>query len=359
MRGVWRRAVPPLGSGRARLHRAGPRCEPGRQETQQLPVPVRPSGESRCFSSDLCLIRSARKVTREALISCLNWFTRIQLSQPVDIFFFFIRDHGGCTGKFENISWFRLGSLGEWWLVLAVPPSLMSALHPLDSKSTVESFRFVESHSEAQLASCWNTWMTEQIFVNSGSQICQMICSRSSISPYASYFFSPQLPLVDKIRTIAQKVYGADDIELSPDAKAKIDYYNQQVRRLLWPTHPSLLLFVSPPKTAILFSFICLHMSRATGLCPSAWPKLTCLCPTCLTRRGLPLDSSCPSETFVPALVLASFTHLWERYGILMETRNKNSLISLLSFPAQVSTVAVKVLVKSSIEQPVIWFCFS
>lgn len=30
---------------------------------------------------------------------------------------------------------------------------------------------------------------------------------------------------------IAQKVYGADDIELSPDAQAKIDYYNQQVRR--------------------------------------------------------------------------------------------------------------------------------
>lgn len=168
------------------------------------------------------------------------------------------------------------------------------------------------------------------------------------------FFFFPQLPLVDKIRTIAQKVYGADDIELSPDAKSKIDYYDQQVRTLLWPTDPSLLLFVSPPKTAILFSFICLHMSRATGLCPSAWPKLTCLCPTCLTRRGRPLDSSCQSEMFVPALVLASFTHLWERYGILMKARNKNSLISLLSFPAQVSTVAVKVLIKSSIEQPVI-----
>ncbi len=38
--------------------------------------------------------------------------------------------------------------------------------------------------------------------------------------------------IVEKIRTIAQKVYGADDIELSPEAQAKIDYYNQQVRRL-------------------------------------------------------------------------------------------------------------------------------
>lgn len=41
------------------------------------------------------------------------------------------------------------------------------------------------------------------------------------------------MPIVEKIKTIARKVYGADDIELSPEAKAKIDYYNQQVRSLL------------------------------------------------------------------------------------------------------------------------------
>lgn len=44
------------------------------------------------------------------------------------------------------------------------------------------------------------------------------------------FFFKDSI--VEKIRTIAQKVYGADDIELSPEAQAKIDYYNQQVRRL-------------------------------------------------------------------------------------------------------------------------------
>ncbi|XP_054618275.1 monofunctional C1-tetrahydrofolate synthase, mitochondrial isoform X3 [Dunckerocampus dactyliophorus] len=37
-----------------------------------------------------------------------------------------------------------------------------------------------------------------------------------------------ELPIVEKIRTIAQKVYGAQDIELSPEATAKINYYNQQ-----------------------------------------------------------------------------------------------------------------------------------
>lgn len=37
---------------------------------------------------------------------------------------------------------------------------------------------------------------------------------------------------MEKIRTIAQKIYGAADIELSPEAQAKIDYYSQQVREI-------------------------------------------------------------------------------------------------------------------------------
>lgn len=42
-----------------------------------------------------------------------------------------------------------------------------------------------------------------------------------------------QLPIVEKIRTIAQAVYGAKDIELSPEAQSKIDRYTQQVKVLL------------------------------------------------------------------------------------------------------------------------------
>uniref|UniRef100_UPI0037E87491 monofunctional C1-tetrahydrofolate synthase, mitochondrial n=1 Tax=Semicossyphus pulcher TaxID=241346 RepID=UPI0037E87491 len=42
------------------------------------------------------------------------------------------------------------------------------------------------------------------------------------------FLYDIQMPIVEKIRTIAQRVYGADDIELSPEAEAKIDYYNQQ-----------------------------------------------------------------------------------------------------------------------------------
>lgn len=44
---------------------------------------------------------------------------------------------------------------------------------------------------------------------------------------------SLQLPIVEKIRTIAQAVYGAKDIELSPEAQSKIDRYTQQVKVVL------------------------------------------------------------------------------------------------------------------------------
>lgn len=49
---------------------------------------------------------------------------------------------------------------------------------------------------------------------------------------FCCVFFSPpsQTPIVEKIRTIAQKVYGADDIEVSSEARAKIEYYTRQVR---------------------------------------------------------------------------------------------------------------------------------
>lgn len=41
---------------------------------------------------------------------------------------------------------------------------------------------------------------------------------------------SLQLPIVEKIRIIAQKVYGAQDIELSPAAQSQVERYTRQVR---------------------------------------------------------------------------------------------------------------------------------
>ncbi|NXY41932.1 C1TM protein, partial [Ceuthmochares aereus] len=42
------------------------------------------------------------------------------------------------------------------------------------------------------------------------------------------YLYSLELPIVEKIRIIAQKVYGAQDIELSPTAQSQIDRYTRQ-----------------------------------------------------------------------------------------------------------------------------------
>ncbi|OXB83760.1 UNVERIFIED_CONTAM: hypothetical protein H355_013115 [Colinus virginianus] len=44
------------------------------------------------------------------------------------------------------------------------------------------------------------------------------------------YLYSLELPIVEKIKIIAQKVYGAKDIELSPAAQSQIDRYTRQVR---------------------------------------------------------------------------------------------------------------------------------
>ena len=38
------------------------------------------------------------------------------------------------------------------------------------------------------------------------------------------------MPIEDKMRIIAQKIYGADDIELLPEAEKKIERYKKQVR---------------------------------------------------------------------------------------------------------------------------------
>ncbi|XP_070843360.1 monofunctional C1-tetrahydrofolate synthase, mitochondrial [Chaetodon trifascialis] len=59
-------------------------------------------------------------------------------------------------------------------------------------------------------------------------ELAQAVNEAASRPSNFQFLYNIEMPIVEKIRTIAQKVYGADDIELSPEAKAKIDYYNQQ-----------------------------------------------------------------------------------------------------------------------------------
>uniref|UniRef100_A0A8B9GS82 C-1-tetrahydrofolate synthase, cytoplasmic n=1 Tax=Astyanax mexicanus TaxID=7994 RepID=A0A8B9GS82_ASTMX len=43
-----------------------------------------------------------------------------------------------------------------------------------------------------------------------------------------SFLYNTELPVADKIRIIAQKIYGADDIELLPEAQRKVELYTKQ-----------------------------------------------------------------------------------------------------------------------------------
>ncbi|XP_077394608.1 C-1-tetrahydrofolate synthase, cytoplasmic isoform X1 [Festucalex cinctus] len=52
---------------------------------------------------------------------------------------------------------------------------------------------------------------------------------KASAAPSAfNFLYDLELPIADKIRIIAQKIYGADDIELLPEAQHKVERYTKQ-----------------------------------------------------------------------------------------------------------------------------------
>uniref|UniRef100_A0A672IBM4 formate--tetrahydrofolate ligase n=1 Tax=Salarias fasciatus TaxID=181472 RepID=A0A672IBM4_SALFA len=58
--------------------------------------------------------------------------------------------------------------------------------------------------------------------------LAQAVKQAASKPSNFQFLYHSEMPIVEKIRTIAQRVYGADDIDLSLEAQTKIDYYNQQ-----------------------------------------------------------------------------------------------------------------------------------
>lgn len=46
---------------------------------------------------------------------------------------------------------------------------------------------------------------------------------------FSRFLYDLSLPVEDKIRVIAQKIYGADDIEIQPEAQEQINRYKKQV----------------------------------------------------------------------------------------------------------------------------------
>ncbi|NXA39209.1 C1TM protein, partial [Eudromia elegans] len=59
-------------------------------------------------------------------------------------------------------------------------------------------------------------------------KLAQAVEKAASQKNSFKYLYNLELPIVEKIRIIAQKVYGAQDIELSPAAQSQVDRYSRQ-----------------------------------------------------------------------------------------------------------------------------------
>ncbi|KAM6366177.1 monofunctional C1-tetrahydrofolate synthase, mitochondrial isoform 5-T5 [Alca torda] len=59
-------------------------------------------------------------------------------------------------------------------------------------------------------------------------KLAQAVEKAASQKNSFKYLYNLELPIVEKIRIIAQKVYGAQDIELSPAAQSQVDRYTRQ-----------------------------------------------------------------------------------------------------------------------------------
>uniref|UniRef100_A0A8C5MJK2 C-1-tetrahydrofolate synthase, cytoplasmic n=1 Tax=Leptobrachium leishanense TaxID=445787 RepID=A0A8C5MJK2_9ANUR len=59
-------------------------------------------------------------------------------------------------------------------------------------------------------------------------ELGRAVQTASQMQSNFKFLYDVKLPVVDKIRIIAQKIYGADDVELLPEAQKKADLYTQQ-----------------------------------------------------------------------------------------------------------------------------------
>ncbi|XP_078263103.1 C-1-tetrahydrofolate synthase, cytoplasmic isoform X1 [Rhinoraja longicauda] len=59
-------------------------------------------------------------------------------------------------------------------------------------------------------------------------ELAKAVHRASEIQSDFKFLYDLELPIVDKIRTIAQRIYGAADVELSPEAQHKVQVYTKQ-----------------------------------------------------------------------------------------------------------------------------------
>ncbi|KAM4693152.1 monofunctional C1-tetrahydrofolate synthase, mitochondrial [Discoglossus pictus] len=106
-----------------------------------------------------------------------------------------------------------------------VPVVVALNVFKTDSRSEIDLVCEIAKESGAFDAVSCNHW---SVGGRGAVELAQAVKGAASQKNSFGYLYDLELPIVEKIRTIAQKIYGAADIELSPKAQSKIDVYTQQ-----------------------------------------------------------------------------------------------------------------------------------
>ncbi|XP_078261675.1 monofunctional C1-tetrahydrofolate synthase, mitochondrial isoform X2 [Rhinoraja longicauda] len=109
--------------------------------------------------------------------------------------------------------------------LFGIPVVVAVNVFKTDSKAEIELVCDIAKGSGAYDAVPCDHWAAG----GSGAvRLAQAVSKAADQKSSFRYLYDLQMPIVEKIRTIAQEVYGAEDIELSPRAQSKVDLYTSQ-----------------------------------------------------------------------------------------------------------------------------------
>ncbi|OCT79897.1 monofunctional C1-tetrahydrofolate synthase, mitochondrial [Xenopus laevis] len=106
-----------------------------------------------------------------------------------------------------------------------VPVVVALNIFKTDSRAEIELVCKIAKESGAFDAVPCNHW---SVGGKGAVELAQAVKGAANQDNNFQYLYDLKIPIVEKIRTIAQQVYGAADIELSPKAESKIEVYTRQ-----------------------------------------------------------------------------------------------------------------------------------
>ncbi|XP_069788370.1 monofunctional C1-tetrahydrofolate synthase, mitochondrial isoform X2 [Narcine bancroftii] len=109
--------------------------------------------------------------------------------------------------------------------LFGIPVVVAVNVFKTDSEAEIELVCEIAKDSGAYDAVPCNHWATGG---RGAVQLAEAVRKAAEQKGNFKYLYDPEMPMVKKIRTIAQKVYGAEDIELSAQAQSKVDLYTSQ-----------------------------------------------------------------------------------------------------------------------------------